>query len=147
VERAKCRLIENESVEALQTLLGDKFGVKVSFKGGQIGGGFCVLRFEFAEVKKDGSVESREASAYKQYASMYGLPADGIGKAFQFRGKQYKVAGMKPGCKYSILAERQPDGKRFCFEARTAFPSLKLSSSELDDMEIERRIAKAEGQD
>jgi len=122
VDKTKCRQIESEAVEALQVLLGEKYGVKVSFKGGQIGGGFCALKFEFAEVKADGSVTTKEATNYKLYASGYGLPADGMGKTFLFRGRQYKVIGMKPGCKYNILGQRQPDGKVFCFQDRTAFP-------------------------
>lgn len=155
MDRTKCRQIENEAVEALQVLLGEKYGVKVSFKGGQIGGGFCVLKVEFAEVKTDGSVETKEASNYKLNASLYGLPADGMGKTFHFRSRTYKVVGLKPGCKYNILAERQPDGKRFCFQDRTAFPSLRKPlfgsrhapglDSEADDNDAEREIAEAEG--
>jgi hypothetical protein len=125
VERATCRLIEDESVKALQALLGDRLGVKVSFKGGQIGPGSCVLKFEFAEVNKDGSVETREATEYKLCAKLYGLPVDGLGRVFGFRGRNYKVVGLKPRGKYSILAERLPDGKRFKFEPHTAFPSLR----------------------
>ena len=146
MDRAKCKMIEAEAVEALQVLLGEKHGVKVSFKGGQIGGGFCVLKFEFAEVAKDGTVETKEATAYKLWASLHGLPADGIGKAFAFRGKQYKVVGLKPGCKYNIVAERD-DGKRFCFEARSAFPGLDPVKAAEDEWAIERRIAHAEAQD
>jgi hypothetical protein len=50
-----------------------------------------------------------------------GAPEDGLGKAFVFRGEQYKVTGYKPGCKYNVTAERVRDGRGFKFEAISAF--------------------------
>lgn len=123
MDRNKCRLIEEAALEAMKVLLEDKFGVKVAYKGGRFDEGMAQLRFEFAEVKGDGSVATQYAEDYKRMASLYGLPADGMGKEFVFRGKSYKVVGLKPRSKYSIVGERQSDGKQFKFEPRTAFPS------------------------
>ena len=142
MDRSKCKLIEDEALDALKVLIEEKFGVKVSFKGGRFDNGMAQLKFEFAEVKADGSVSSQEAEDYKRLASLCGLPADGMGKEFVFRGSSYKVVGMKPRSKYSILAERQPDGKRFKFEPRTAFgPSCLRSPFEDEEAAVNRAEA------
>lgn len=157
MDRNRCRQIEDSALKAMKGI-EKELGIKITFKGGQIGSSFCVLKYEFAEVKADGSVETREATNYKLYAKSYGLPEDGMGKTFMFRGRQYKVAGMKPGCKYNIIGVRQPDGKTFCFQDRTAFPGSRkplfgsqpvppAPGEDDDDDDVERRIAEVEGQD
>jgi hypothetical protein len=155
MDRQKCRNMENAGLAALKGL-EDMFGVKISFKGGRFDHDLAKLTFEFAEVKADGSVATEAATNYKMYAKLSGLPADGLGRVFGFRSRSYKVIGFKPRSKYSILAQRLPDGKTFKFEPRTAFPELLCKplfgcrsapglDSEADERDVERDIAEAEG--
>jgi len=139
MDRQKCKLVTEASVNALKGL-EEKFGVKITSKGGRYDNGMAQLKFEFAEVKADGSVSTEASEAYRQLAKFYDLPEDGLGKVFQFRRRQYKVVGLKPRSKCSILAERLPDGRMFKFEPKTAFPGYKSKLDRLTDKETKAEL-------
>ncbi len=103
----------------------EKEGIKATYKSGTIHDGFCSLKFEFAEMGKDGAVTSKEAEEYKYSAHMLGLPKDGLGKEFSAGGKTYVVRGLLPRSRNCILAARKADGKLFKFSPTVAFPGHK----------------------
>lgn len=109
----------------------EKEGIKATYKSGSIHDGFCSLKFEFAEMGKDGSVASREAEEYKFSAHMFGLPEDGLGKEFTAGGKTYVVRGLLPRSRNCILAARKPDGKLFKFSPVVAFPGHRANANKI----------------
>jgi hypothetical protein len=119
MDRDKCRLMGEVALDVLKGL-EKQFGVKAAYRGGSYGTSNCRLKFEFAEITKDGVAQTQAAENWK-LAVMAGLPKDGLGKVFEFRGKQYKVVGYKPGCKFNIVADRMSDGKGFKFQSSAAF--------------------------
>lgn len=119
MDRSRCKTLTDAVLNALKGV-EEEFNVKVSYRGGNYGSSNCQLKFEFAEVGEDGEVKTRAAEAWK-LAVLDGLPEGGLGSLFSFRGRLYKVTGYKPGCKYNITAERQPDKRGFKFEAAAAF--------------------------
>lgn len=147
MDREKCRIISEAALKALKSL-EEQFKVKISPARGTFSSGNCVLKFEFAEVDASGVAKTRKADNWI-YAVMMGLPKDGIGKEFKFRGHSYKVSGFRPRAKHSIIAARQPDGKEFCFQPSLAFPDCKkpygYGIGNMD--EDEAGMAEAEGQD
>jgi len=152
MDRTKCRLVSDAALKALKTI-EEQFKVKVSPARGSFSNSNCVLKFEFAEMSSDGQAMTRKADNWR-YAEMMGLPKDGIGKEFKFRGRTYKVTGFRPRAKYSIIAARQPDGKDFCFQPRQAFRDysegwrpLSSAGGFQDEDSTEAAIAATEGQD
>jgi hypothetical protein len=128
MDRDKCKLLSAAALAALEGV-ERQFGVKAAYRGGSYGTGNCRLRFEFAEITKDGMAQTAAAEAW-QLAVMHGLPKDGLGKVFEFRGKQYKVTGYKPGCKFNIVADRVSDGKGFKFQSSAAFKACPPAPSQ-----------------
>lgn len=129
MDRKKLKELEPWIVKTLEDAgIKDKFNVEARFVGGTFTHSNAKLKLEVADVGEDGSVKTAEAEAWK-IAVLDGLPEDGLGNVFQFRNRKYKVTGYKPGCKYNIVAARQPDSKVFCFEARTAFRDNKAATN------------------
>ena len=119
MNRQKTKLVMDAALSLLKPL-EQQFGVKVNYKGGSFDNDLCRLKFEFAEVQKDGTVLSDDAKAYLELATLYGLPKDGLGKEFSCSGKKYVVCGFRPRSRQSIVASR-PDGKKFKFAPHIAF--------------------------
>jgi len=115
MDRSKCKQIADAVLKAVKDI-ESTFNVKASYSTGRYGDTSCQLKFEFADVAAD----TRAAKAW-ELAVLDGLPADGLGKVFTFRGTEYKVTGYKPNCKYNIIAERVHDGRGFKFEALAVF--------------------------
>jgi len=145
MDRSKCKQIADAVLKAVKDI-ESTFNVKASYSTGRYGDTSCQLKFEFADVAADGMAQegqylvcqgpnhtgchriidgpqegdTRAAKAW-ELAVLDGLPADGLGKVFTFRGTEYKVTGYKPNCKYNIIAERVHDGRGFKFEALAVF--------------------------
>jgi hypothetical protein len=147
MNRQKTSLVMAAASKALKPL-EEQFGVKVSYKGGRFDGDLCRLKFEFAEVRKDGTVLSEDAKAYMELATLYGLPKDGLGKEFSCSGKTYVVCGFRPRSRQSVIGARKPDGKKFKFSPSIAFGmnvGLKAMEASMTDRDFEEdRINRAE---
>lgn len=126
MDRQKCKLITEAVEEAIRAAgIEEKFGVKASYGGGNYSPASTILKFKFEELASDGS--NKAAQEDWKLAVLMGMPEDGLGKEFAFRGQRFKVVGFKSRAKYNVCAERLPDGKIFRFEARTPFPDCEAA--------------------
>lgn len=67
---------------------------------------------EIVEKDANGVALSREAEMLRDLGkAMFGLPADALGKKFEFHGHQYEACGLAPrSAKYPLLAKRVASG-------------------------------------
>lgn len=63
-----------------------------------------------------GETTGKAGSDWARFADGYGLKADDYGKTFSYKGRTYKLVGLKIGNKYCITTERD-DGQEFNFTA------------------------------
>jgi len=78
-------------------------------------GSNCTFKVECATLSADGTAETKEVSAFRQMAEMYGLSPDDFGKTFVNAGQKFTISGLSTKAKqYPILATRV-DGKTFKF--------------------------------
>lgn len=119
IGRPNVTKLAGEAERALQTV-AQKYGLKLTYKGGSYGSTQCALKFEFAVVNGDGIAETREAVDFRRAARLYGLEAEDLGRIFKsFAGDRFKIVGLSARAKrYPILAERVRDGARFKFPHR-----------------------------
>ena len=83
-------------------------------------GSCATFKLEVALIKKDGTVETKDAAAWQRYANLYNLPADGVGKIVTLNGKRCKIIGFAPRShKYPVLANDLSSGKTFKFMIST----------------------------
>lgn len=78
-------------------------------------GSNCTFKIEMATIAADGIVETKEVSAFKSYATSYGLSPSDLGKNFTNKGRSFTICGLKPrASKYPIVALCS-DGNRYKF--------------------------------
>lgn len=133
MDRQRVRLIQEWVVETLkQAGMETKFGVKLQPNGSRYGSTYANIKLEVSEVGKDGVVQTRDAESWKMCAKFMGLPEDGLGKTFEFKGNIYRVSGLNPKArvKYNVSADRVSDGKTFRFQADMVAKKLKEGSNE-----------------
>ena len=72
-------------------------------------------------IDASGQAVTPEREMYKRYASMYGLPVDGLDKTFTAEtGIVYRIDGLNlRKSKFPVLATRVADGTRFKFPIQT----------------------------
>ena len=120
IDRAFLRTFTKDA-EAALTEIADKYGVKISYKGGSFDrvGSFATLKFEVvAPDASTGETLSREAQDFKRFANHYGFAPDDLGSEFTVRGEVYRITGLKSRRpKFPISAERVKDGKLFKFSS------------------------------
>jgi len=105
MDRNKASEIQIQLREALKPILA-QHNLVLSKESG---------RFDFSTLKISFVLgEADVAKQQKQDALADAGIADG--QVFQSHGKTWKVVGIKPGRNFDwVIAERQPDGKRFRF--------------------------------
>ena len=105
--------------EAALTVVAEKYGISVSYKGGSYArdGANATLKFEIAAPDAEtGEALSREAQDFKLSARAHGFEPEDLGSEFTVRGTVYRITGLKPRRpKYPICADRVSDGKSFKF--------------------------------
>jgi hypothetical protein len=141
MNRDMARAIERQALELLAPMeTGGQ--LKIAAKGGSIGTTFVTLKFEFAEVGKDGVAEPREAADFKALARFHGLSADDLGKPFVSRGEHYEIVGLKPKShKFPILG-RHCDGKVYKFPAESVKQGLDSATAATRPTSTTRRHAR-----
>jgi hypothetical protein len=139
-DRANLKVLSMDINETLQAV-GKKYGISIKTNGGTFDHISFRLKVE-CSVMQDGNVISKEETCFKQYASMYGMKPEDLGKNIIVGGKAYKVIGLRPSARrFPILAKRY-DGKRFCLPLSSVkhalgydVTSADFSSSSGDDGE------------
>ncbi len=94
-----------------------EFGISVSYGGGRFSKTNATLKFEFALVREDGSVATKEAEDYKRWHGLFGLPADGVGQTFLYQSQEYTIMGILPKSKKYPVITMNSDGRSIKFPA------------------------------
>jgi len=106
-----------DKIQAALDTLSKELGCQIKVGGASFArdGSNCTFKLECATVSADGTVETKEVTAFREMASSYGLSPDDLGKAFFNAGEKFTISGLKPKAnKYPILAVRS-DGAEFKF--------------------------------
>jgi hypothetical protein len=108
--------------EIAERALTDAFAAtNLSVKGGHASfdptAGFATIKFEFSLKNADGTIETKEAKDFRQYAHMFGLAPEDLGRTFDSRGNRFTITGLKlASAIFPILAVNQ-SGKGYKFPA------------------------------
>lgn len=119
IDREALRLLRPQLQAAVKEIEA-KTGLKLEFTRGTYGDTFGTFKLEISTVAKDGTVFSREADDFKQYATLYGLEADDLGKEFiAGGGRKFKISGLAMKSRKRPVLAKDVNGKTFKFDART----------------------------
>ena len=122
MDRAKLREIVAlvEEMFKVNADVLEEMDVSLRYAGGRYssaGGG--VIKFDITEKNADGKEINLEAAAFCQECAMYGLTKEMLGASTEYRGRTWKIVGLKTRSrKYPFIMERD-DGKRFKFPEST----------------------------
>lgn len=114
-DSATARIAMGQTERALADV-ADQLGVVVKVKRGRYDGGTLTVTIELSAVSADGTVETAEASAFRQFSeALFGVPADALGKIITTsNGEQFRLTGLKPNApRFPFTAARVKDGKSF----------------------------------
>jgi len=82
-------------------------------------GANATFKVIFSRVGDDGTVETPEATAFKQLSNAYGVPADALNTDVTINGKVVTLVGLKPrSSKYPFLG-RHTNGSVFKYRGDT----------------------------
>ena len=126
----------------------------ISIKRG--GGAFDATNFRFkveCSIIVKGTVVTKESQQFKQYASLYGMKPEDLGKQILFGGKAYKITGLRlTSRKFPVMAERY-DGRTYFLPLSSVkdalgyhvtdadFPPMSLAEEARREMEAEGKIS------
>jgi hypothetical protein len=123
-DRATCRLLGKKVEEALAPL-AEELGISFDYKGGRFSSNAVTMKIEAATLSADGSVNSKEAEAFKQLAKMYGFEDKDLNAEFTVGGDKYAIKGLNTRAhKMPIQADRVRDGRGFKFPADAVLRAL-----------------------
>lgn len=109
-DRTSIRLMESAVSDALGNV-GEAFGVE--FKAGR--GQFSPTQFTFRLHVTIAGAEPQEAQDFRQYADLYGLKPDDLGRTFLDRNRRFTIVGLLPRSqRYPVLAQNDR-GTRYKF--------------------------------
>jgi alpha-D-ribose 1-methylphosphonate 5-triphosphate synthase subunit PhnH len=107
--------------EAIQSVINDS-GIedenqcKIRIGNASYSDSNCTLKIEVSDVTDDGTVLTKEAADFKEYAKGLGLKPEMLGATFESRGKEYVIAGLKPrSTKFPVLAIEVGTNDRYKF--------------------------------
>jgi len=131
LDRATVKALRGSLETALKTI-ETQFGISVNVGNASFTSENVTFKVNLAVVGASDNVMTKEATAYTQLASFYGLDPNWLFKTFtnpNAPNDSYKVLGLKTGRgKYPIIAQRVRDGKQFKFqESALKSPIVKWS--------------------
>ena len=122
-DRPTCALLRAEIEKALEAV-AKKNGIQIRPKSGTYDGNALVLQIECAVIQ-DGTVMTREATYFVNFATLYGFEPSDLGREFTKGSEKYRLDGLKTGAsRFPILATRLRDGKRFKMEKNSVLLAL-----------------------
>jgi hypothetical protein len=84
-----------------------------------------VFKIEFAPRSAFGLVLDNDARTFQLYAPLNGFKSEELGKVVHLNGEDYRIVGLRPARKQSVLVEKLSDGKRYFFEQGAVLRALK----------------------
>lgn len=130
MDRAACRLVSEAIARALEASAELKaLGVVARTRGASYDprGGLTTVKVEAGLVTESGEVASRESAAWKSAASLFDLPADGLGRSFRLNGRTWKVTGLKPAARKMPVCVQGDDGRSYKMGADTVRLALQAA--------------------
>ena len=119
---AKIKSFDHTSIRFLQTAVsdalkkvGEAFGVEFKVGGGRFSPTHYGCRLDVTIA----GTEPQEAQDFRQYADMFGLKPDDLGRTFLDRGRRFTIVGLLLRSRsYPVLAQNER-GTRFKFPVET----------------------------
>lgn len=110
-------LIQNELLGLEQ--VGKEEGFTIRLGNATYSNSNVTFKLELSTVNEDGSVNTKEATDFKNYASMYGLNPNDLGRTFEHIGDVYTVVGCKPRSRKFPILCKNSQGKVYKFNEAT----------------------------
>jgi len=109
-DRPTLRTLGAEIEVALREV-AKRHGLHLTMKGGRFDATTYTPKFEFATISQGGNAETREASAFKQWAKAFGLEPSDLNATIQHKGHKYKIVGANPNAKRMPILLTRSDGR------------------------------------
>ena len=114
INKESCRYIISQVQHALDKIEIDGIELKI----GNATYNQHNLRFKIeANLIQNGQVITKDAQNWVKHAQFFGLPVEALGKKINLTGNQYKIVGLRPRSRNSVILERISDQKRFKYPA------------------------------
>ena len=115
MDRNKAKLLREKLDEVLKAFIGPELGVSATVGRGSFTESNLTFKIEIADLV-GGVAVTKEASAFKVLAPLYGVKPEDLGRTFTFRGEQYELTGLNSRAdKFPFKAKRVSDGRGFKF--------------------------------
>ena len=124
--------LTRQRLEAALKGFGEELGCQVHVGNASFDrdGGYCTFKLELAVVGEGGVVQTKEMSAFRQCAVLYGLKPEDLGAEFVAQDEKYRIIGANPKSgKYPIIGARVKDGKQFKFSEAIVRSALGRTNS------------------
>jgi hypothetical protein len=103
-----------QDIETVIAGVGQKYGISIKVGGCRYSPENATFKLELATIANDGTVATREAKDFTEYAELFGLKPEQLGTTIQFRGESYVVRGLAvKSRRFPVLTQRVSDGKFF----------------------------------
>jgi len=110
INRQSCRTVQEAALAELQKV-ADKYGLVVQSGGGTFTSTSFRFKVEFAVVDDSGVAQSRDATHFERYCTLYGLKPEDLGREFVYRGSKYTIVGLSSRSrKFPILTTQEGRG-------------------------------------
>jgi len=89
----------------------------------------ATIKIEAAVKSGDGTAITREATAFRELAHLYGLQPSDLGRTFTLSGTEYTIVGLRTRATRAPILARTSDGKLVGFPAEPIAGKLKRMSA------------------
>jgi hypothetical protein len=96
-----CRILDAEITVAMAAIAA-RHGLTVKVGGGSFTGASFKPRVEFL-VEGEVGASKKDEDAFRQFAGMFGLSAEMLGKTFTVSGEAYKIVGLAPARSRNVV--------------------------------------------
>lgn len=93
--------------------VGKQHGVAISLGTTTYGGLACSIKLEVSLPDTSGNPMTKHASDFQMLAQAYGFSPDDLWREFTLSGTRYKLIGMLPRSRNSIVGERLDSGAKY----------------------------------
>jgi len=119
IDRELCKRLREEINAALERV-GDAHNAEVRCESGTFDDNSVRFKLVVRLRNESGAVADDRAEDFKQYAALYGLAPEDLGREFMYARENHRIVGLRTKArKRPIVAERVRDGKRFIFDEDT----------------------------
>ena len=95
MNRTKAKIVTKDINEALVSV-GRKHNLVLTVDGGTTYSSDSIsMRIKGYEPDDTGTIETDEMKEFKFLSKLYGLKPDDLGREFEYKGRQYKITGLK----------------------------------------------------